>query len=111
MSANKHRQDRVARWAQTLEQQRHSGQGVAAFCRAQGLSISNFYRWREQLGQPAARRAASELSSAVAVTPGFVDLGTVGAAPSRSGDAVALAAGLSLRIELGAGVVLHLERR
>ena len=57
-------------WKQRLESQKASGLSVAVFCLQEGVSLSSFFRWQQQLksGVPAAlleeeadrRRAESE---------------------------------------------------
>jgi hypothetical protein len=43
-------------WQQRLESQKASGLSVAVFCLQEGVSLSSFYRWQQQLnnGVPAA---------------------------------------------------------
>ncbi len=87
---------RSAEWWRTIVvKQSSSGLSVAAFCAREGLNAPSFYQWRSRL---AGAEASSE-ASAAAPREAFVDLG-------------ALSAGgrLELRIDLGAGVVLHLAR-
>ncbi len=80
---------------------------VEEFCVREGLSRSSFTRWRARL-RPRANRVSTPVAAASASdTPkaSFVDLGVLGSA--REGEHTAL----ELRIELGAGVSLHLVRR
>ena len=39
-------------WQEVIERWRASGQSVAAFCRAEGVSQGTFYAWRKRLGGP-----------------------------------------------------------
>lgn len=78
---------------------------VEAFCRADGLRRSRFTRWRQRL------RASTEAARPVAVKAGkqeapaaSVDIGLLG------GTGAAALPALDLRIQFGAGVVLHLVR-
>ena len=84
---------------------------VEEFCRREGLTRSSFARWRSRLRTDPKRRTpalAVAKSAALAPKPSFVDLGLLGAAASVP---AADHAGLDLRIELGAGLSLHLVRR
>lgn len=94
---------------------------VGEFCAREGVSVSSFYRWRALMDvsdDPAvgAGNALPTLGARgrrnVGVAPAFIDLGTLtgplGAAggtgkPGNDG-------AFELRLELGAGVVLHLSR-
>jgi hypothetical protein len=40
------------KWVERLERFAASDQTVAAFCTAEGVSLSNFYLWRRRLAQP-----------------------------------------------------------
>jgi transposase len=40
------------KWVERLERFTASNQTVAAFCTAEGVSLSNFYLWRRRLAQP-----------------------------------------------------------
>ncbi len=40
------------KWVERLERFAASNQTVAAFCTAEGVSLSNFYLWRRRLAQP-----------------------------------------------------------
>ncbi len=74
-----------------------SGQNVSAYCRASGLCAVTLAKWRKrlvgELGTPMAAHAAPP--------PSFIEL----ANPVRPLDA-----GIKVRIELGAGIVLELSR-
>lgn len=78
-------------WRAIVAKQSSSGLSVAAFCARERLNAPSFYQWRSRL--------AGAEASAASPREAFVDLG-------------ALSAGgrLELRIDLGAGVVLHLAR-
>jgi transposase len=40
------------KWVERLERFAASNQTVAAFCTAEGVSLSNFYLWRRRLAKP-----------------------------------------------------------
>jgi transposase-like protein len=84
-------------WQRLLAKLDRSGLSVAAFCRREGVSAANLYRWRGVLGAvaDAGETAASSTTSA------FVDLGTLNPGP---------VARLELKLDLGDGLVLHLLR-
>ncbi len=105
-------------WQALLDEQAESGLTVAEFCRRASISPASFYRWQGLLrkGLRPSGRGSAEVADAapvVAVThraPDFVDLGALGdlAAPTRQKDAPAQR--VELRLDLGAGLVLHLVR-
>lgn len=85
-------------WQAILARFSGSGLSVAAFCRSEAISEASFYRWRSLLAsvrQPA-------LPQTTPPAPAFVDLGAVAASPT--------AGRLEIRLDLGAGLVLHLVR-
>ena len=84
-----------AQWRQLLERFAASGQSREEFCRARGLTLSSFERWRRALGQPAAARTLS------GGEPLFLELTTDARASARDWD---------LELDLGAGVILRLRR-
>lgn len=49
----------VQRWVERLERFAARDQTVAAFCAAEGVSLSNFYLWRRRLTRPDPVQAAS----------------------------------------------------
>ena len=78
-----------------------SGLAVTAFCRREGISASSFYRWRTVLGGTTGREEVVPVPlSAAREAAAFVDLGTLRPA----------SAPLTLRLDLGGGVQLHLVR-
>lgn len=110
-------------WGDALQRFKSSGLGVRAFCASEGLSVSCFYRWKSAAAGGAAG-AALGLPSACApralpvndsfskhfndFRDGFVNLGALRAPDPASAPPALLP--LSLRIELGGGLVLRLER-
>jgi putative transposase len=90
-------------WRELSARQVASGLSVGAFCARESINLSSFYRGRERWGndevpaQCAATQVAVPASSSQAA---FVNLGSL-----RSG-----ASSLSLRLDLGEGLVLCLER-
>lgn len=77
-------------WQAILHDQRVSGQSQQRYCEDKGIAFSTFQAWRKRL------------SSTTAV-PEFVEI-------PRSTPAAPLDSGLTVRVELGAGVVLELSR-
>jgi len=97
-------------WQGLLAKLAGSGLGVAAFCRREGISAASVYRWRGLLGSKM-RLAGSASGNGAAArgeggavpmgeAPAFVDLGTLSGA-GRS---------FELKLDLGAGLTLHLVR-
>jgi transposase len=50
------------RWAKRLERFAAGNHTVAAFCTAEGVSLSNFYLWRRRLTRPVLSPGASTLT-------------------------------------------------
>ncbi|MGE4418182.1 MAG: transposase [Marinobacterium sp.] len=105
-------------WQRLLAEQAESGLTVTEFCRQASISPASFYRWQGLLREglrPSGRDSAEVADAApvVAVShraPDFVDLGALEnlAASTRQKDAPAQR--VELRLDLGAGLVLHLVR-
>ena len=74
-----------------IQGQATSGKSVAAYCREQGVSQSQYYRWRRRYGAGATGGAE----------PGFVELTRVDAPVSRSG--VVVVTNHGWRLELAPG--------
>jgi hypothetical protein len=98
-----------ARWRVLVSAFEASGLSMPAFCQRKGIAESTFYAWRARLRGGRRRVKAAVPSS----TRGFVQLGGLGASgvsallsPTRTDTAL----GLEIKLELGAGVVLHLRR-
>ena len=95
-------------WANRLIRFEASGQFIAEFCHAEGVSVSNFYRWRKIL---------SEADIAPVQKSEFIELDSLTLAPearARAPEPSSSATNtgtLSIRLELGHGLVLHIERR
>lgn len=105
-------------WRAVFDRFEGAATTVQEFCLREGLTRSVFMRWRARLrgnSKPAPPPALAK-ASATAPKPSFVDLGLLGGATTTTGT-VALAAAaaqhaaLDLRIDLGAGISLHLVRR
>ncbi len=93
-------------WREVLQRFDGARMTVEDFCRAEGLCRSSFTRWRRRLRTPAEAAVAVVAKASKQEAPAaFVDLGLLGGAGAAPLPA------LDLRIELGAGVVLHLVRR
>lgn len=46
------RQSRRGYWAAVLKRFERQEGSVAAFCKAEGISVASFYQWRKKLGKP-----------------------------------------------------------
>jgi hypothetical protein len=111
-------------WEQILERQRVSGLSIQRFCQREGIAVSGFYRWRSQLGLQPQRLDRVARPRQAGTAGDFLDLGALlqssTCEPAASAASAASAAGatgatgapsLMLRLDLGGGVVLTLERR
>ena len=91
-------------WREVFRRFDGSGDSVAGFCKREGLNTSSFHRWRRRLTTTAAAsqdpREAAQRQSAVA---SFIEMGSMGAASAATGR-------LEVRLDLGAGLVLHVVR-
>ena len=92
-------------WREIVERQGQSGLTVLKFCEREGIKAASLYGWRSRLREgsqiPAASRAvAKNAKQSKGSSSGFVDLGSLGASPSR----------FEVRLTLGGGVLLHLVR-
>jgi len=90
-------------WREILARFNTSGESVSAFCRAEGLSANSLRRWQDRLESdttPIPAQAKPQARS------GFVDLGLLN---NQAGGTVA-APRLEIRLDLGAGVMLHVVR-
>ena len=98
-------------WQQLFVRFEARGQTVQEFCQAEGLSVSNFYRRRSGTARATGHARDTHRDSQVVagtLKGGFVDLGCLSApvppSPKTSGVT------LSVRIDLGGGVILQIER-
>lgn len=87
-------------WPGMLARFEESGLTAVAFCEREGISSKSFYRWRLRLRGSASRGAAGKDASVTSAAAGFIDLGALRGNSSR----------LELRLDLGAGMLLHLVR-
>jgi len=91
----------AAGWQAALKRFDESGLSVQAFCEREGLGTASLYRWRTRLAaEPDATKSAMTSPNTAPRSTGFVDLGTLSTRSTR----------LELRVDLGAGVVMHLIR-
>lgn len=101
-------------WRAVLERFEGAAMTVQEFCQREGLTRSVFMRWRARLRSSSTSlpvRAVAKAASP-ASKPSFVDLGLLGGATTATGaTAAAQHCALDLRIDLGAGISLHLVRR
>jgi hypothetical protein len=103
-------------WQQLFVRFDSSVQTVQAFCEREGLSVSNFYRRRALAVAPCgsvASRAANRGSQQLPRSPiggGFIDLGCLSSeAPTPPAPKISTST-LSVRIDLGGGLILQIER-
>jgi transposase-like protein len=94
-------------WREVFRRFDSSGDSAVGFCKREGLNTSSFHRWRRRLTTTAAAanssqepREAAQRQSAVA---SFIEMGSMGTANEP-------AARLEVRLDLGAGLVLHVVR-
>lgn len=98
----------AAQWRELFARFDASDRTVVDFCREQGLSAANFYRWRQGLSSrkqhSATRRRVSVVAQTAMPAPAFVELPVVPlpdfAAPPR----------WHIELDLGDGVVLRIAR-
>ena len=83
-----------------LKQFKASGRSARAFCEAEGVGLVRFYAWRRRLRGQSMPARGFRKSSTPERAGGFVELGALGAKESR----------FEVRMDLGAGVLLHLVR-
>lgn len=100
---NKRRRLSANAWRDVLARFTASGESVSAFCRAEGLSENRLRHWRDRLDAGAQTVPVEPKSHA---SSDFVDLGLLN---NRAGGTV-VAARLEIRLDLGAGVSLHVVR-
>ena len=107
---------RQRQWRNHLARQAKSGQSVAAFCRAEALSVGNFYAWRARLAAIGSKPGFGPLLTNPAA---FIDLGVVNDNDTSSGTpradrrpsaSAGSAASVEVRIDLGGGIVLTIQR-
>jgi hypothetical protein len=61
------------RWRAIVDEQRHSGLGISAFCRNRSIATSSFFGWRRKLGEGRAAGAKPAAFAAVKVTDAGAD--------------------------------------
>lgn len=89
----------AATWGELMDRQRASGLSVTDYCQREGLSRSVFTRWRARLSARATRAVKRVAVGKARPAPAsFVEVGELIGAPC------------TLRLELGGGVVLTIER-
>lgn len=86
-----------------IERLGRSGLSVSAFCEREGISRASLYRWRSIVASEGAEQPESGTATRPAARvrrPGFIELGALAGESSR----------LEVKLDLGAGVLLHLVR-
>jgi hypothetical protein len=103
-------------WQQLFERFEESGQTVQGFCEREGLSVSNFYRRRALAVAPCASAPARPAHRDPLQLPrspigsGFIDLGCLSSETPEPPAPKASTPTLSVRIDLGGGLILQIER-
>ena len=92
-----------AQWQSLIERGERSSLGIAAFCRAEGVSTASFYSWRKRLSQAPAHDSGSASNDTQAPEGRFLDLGALHGAGGAAGR-------WDIELALGEGVVLRLRR-
>jgi transposase-like protein len=104
MERSKRRRLGAERGRALIERLGRSGLSVSAFCEREGISRTSLYRWRSIVangGRAQPKPAPTSATPATEVTrPGFIELGALAGESSR----------IELKLDLGAGVLLHLVR-
>ena len=95
-------------WREVFSRFDGSGQSVSGFCKREGLHTNSFRRWQQRLFPTAATpipMQAQEPREATRQEPvaSFIEMGPMAAANAAAGR-------LEVRLELGAGLVLHVVR-
>ena len=103
-------------WRAVFERFEDAAMTVQEFCLREGLTRSVFMRWRARLRSSSTPPPASAKAELAAPKPSFVDLGLLGGVTATTGASACASpsaqhTALELRIELGAGISLHLVRR
>jgi hypothetical protein len=93
-------------WREVFRRFEGGDDSVVGFCKREGLNTSSFHRWRQRLATPTAKASTAQepggatRQSAVA---SFIEMGSMAAASAAAGR-------LEVRLDLGAGLVLHVVR-
>jgi hypothetical protein len=95
-------------WREVFGRFDGSGESVSGFCKREGLHTSSFRRWQQRLAPTAATpipMQAQEPREARRQAPvaRFIEMDATAAANAAAGR-------LEVRLELGAGLVLHVVR-
>ena len=88
-------------WQRLIAEQERSGLSLRAFCEREGLCAQSLRNWKRRLGAGADSGSSNVVVRGDESRPAFVEI----AALSRPLDA-----GVRVRLELGAGIVLELSR-
>lgn len=92
-------------WREVFRRFEGSGDSVVGFCKREGLNTSSFHRWRQRLALTAKASTAPEPggSTRQSAVASFIEMGSMAAASAAAGR-------LEVRLDLGAGLVLHVVR-
>lgn len=98
-----------SQWTQVVKEFSASTLTVSQYCEQNGISESNFYRWRSLLAGKPGELARKSIRRVSPPAKGFVDLGPLDRVPVNSPVSVPEAR-IDLRLEFGGGVVLTVSR-
>ena len=102
----------VTHWQERIDAFEESGLTAREFCRRSGIAYSTFYLWRRRLGRM--RRSGERTTAAPRTLLQQGSFIALGAGPLAVPEATSTREGpcgpIDLRIDLGAGVILHLRR-
>ena len=107
---------RETTWRNRLARYAGSKLTVEAFCQSEAVSVASFYLWRTRLRNSQGKSLTAPRAGPVAAASPFIDLGSVrhrAISPTASIDTPVAhhdAAAISIRLELGGGMVLHIAR-
>ena len=104
-------------WREWIEWQQWSGLTVAEYCKETGVSVASFYRWKKLLTEPQGprRRRSTHRTEVQASGPEkqaslFVPIAVRDSSASLSPpQSIASGHGLSMRLKLPNGVVIHVS--
>jgi hypothetical protein len=95
-------------WREVFGRFDGSGESVTGFCKREGLHTSSFRRWQQRLAGTAGTPTTTQVQAPREATrqapvASFIEMGTMAAASTAAGR-------LEVRLDLGAGLVLHVVR-
>ena len=93
-------------WRGVLQRFGVAGMSLGAFCRREGLSASSFRLWRSRLAAVSGdvKSRSPKPPELEGRSADFVDLGALAGGPAQPADR------LEIKLDLGAGMTLHIVR-